>query len=72
MVFGRRENDANLKAAAAAQQHAGDYGRVWMHNFKFQFFFRHLHGDLNLDKIKNALRLLSVNGKTNLMNLIRL
>ena len=36
------------------------------------FFFRHLHGDLNLDEIKNALRLLSVNGETNLMNLIRL
>ena len=36
-----------------------------------KFFFRHLHGDLNLDKIKNALRLLSVNGETNLMNLIR-
>ena len=28
--------------------------------------------DLNLDEIKNALRLLSVNGETNLMNLIRL
>ena len=42
---------------------------------KFQilnFFFRHLHGDINLDEIKNALRLLSVNGETNLMNLIRL
>ena len=26
--------------------------------------FRHLHGDLNLDEIKNALRLLSVNGET--------
>ena len=35
------------------------------------FFFRHLHEDLNLDEIKNALRLLSVNGETNLMNLIR-
>ena len=34
--------------------------------------FRHLHGDLNLDEIKNALRLLSVNSETNLMNLIRL
>jgi len=34
--------------------------------------FRHLHGDLNLDEIKNALRLLSVNGETNLMNLIML
>ena len=34
--------------------------------------FRHLHGDLNLDEIKNALQLLSVNGETNLMNLIRL
>ena len=34
--------------------------------------FRHLHEDLNLDEIKNALRLLSVNGETNLMNLIRL
>ena len=34
--------------------------------------FRHLHGDLNLDEIKNALRLLSINGETNLMNLIRL
>ena len=33
---------------------------------------RHLHEDLNLDEIKNALRLLSVNGETNLMNLIRL
>ena len=45
-------------------------GRVWMQNSKI--FFRHLHGDLNLDEIKNALRLLSVNGETNLMNLIRL
>ena len=26
-----------------------------------KFFFRHLYGDLNLDEIKNALRLLSVN-----------
>ena len=34
--------------------------------------FRHLHGELNLDEIKNALRLLSVNGETNLINLIRL
>jgi len=33
---------------------------------------RHLHGDLNLDEIKNTLRLLSVNGETNLMNLNRL
>ena len=31
-----------------------------------------MHGDLNLNEIKNALRLLSVNGETNLMNLIRL
>ena len=37
-----------------------------------KFFFRHLHGDLNLDEIKNALRLLSVNGETNLMNLTKL
>ena len=46
--------------------------RVWLQNTKFQKKFRHLHGDLNLDEIKNALRLLSVNGETNLMNLIRL
>ena len=39
---------------------------------KFQKKFRHLHVDLNLDEIKNTLRLLSVNGETNLMNLIRL
>jgi len=32
--------------------------------------FRHLHGDLNLDEIKNTLRLLPVNRETNLMNLI--
>ena len=31
---------------------------------------RHLHGDLNLDEIKNTLRLLSVNSETNLMSLI--
>ena len=31
---------------------------------------RHLYGDLNLDEIKNALRLLPVNRETNLMNLI--
>ena len=37
-----------------------------------KFFFRHLHGDLNLDEIKNTLLLLSVNGETNLMNLMRL
>ena len=47
-------------------------GRVWFPKSKFQFFFRHLHGDLNLDEIKNALRLRSVNGETNIMNLIRL
>ena len=40
--------------------------------FKILIFFRHLHGDLNLDEIKNVLRLLSVNGETNLMNIIRL
>ena len=34
--------------------------------------FRHLHEELNLDEIKNALRLLSVNGETNIINLIRL
>jgi hypothetical protein len=41
---------------------------------KFQIpkIFSALHGDLNLDEIKNALRLLSVNGETNLINLIRL
>ena len=39
-------------------------------NQNSNFFFRHLHGDLNLDEIKNALQLLSVNGETNLMNLI--
>ena len=37
-----------------------------------KFFFRHLHGDLNLDEIKNTLRLLFVNCETNLMNLTRL
>ena len=46
--------------------------RVWLQKPKFQKKFRHLHGDLNLDEIKNALRLLSVNDETNLMNLIRL
>ena len=40
--------------------------------FKISNFFWHLHGDLNLDEIKNALRLLSVNGEMNLMNLISL
>ena len=34
-----------------------------------KFFFRHLHGDLNLYEIKNALRLLSVNDETNLIRL---
>ena len=29
---------------------------------------RHLHGDLNLDEIKNVLHNLSVNRETNLMN----
>ena len=38
----------------------------------YKFFFRHLHGDLNLDEIKNALGPLSVNSETNLMNLIML
>ena len=41
-------------------------------NQNFKKKFRHLHGDLNLDEIKNAFRLLSVNRETNLMNLIRL
>ena len=44
-------------------------------SYKIQNFKKkicHLHGDLNLDEIKNTLRLLSVNGETNLMNLIRL
>ena len=31
--------------------------------------FRHLLGDLNLEEIKNALRLLSVNAETNLIML---
>ena len=31
--------------------------------------FRHLHEDLNLDKIKNALRLLLVNREMNLIKL---
>ena len=47
-------------------------GRVWLQKPKFQKKFRHMHGDLNLDEIKNALRLLSVNGETNLMNITRL
>ena len=34
--------------------------------------FGHLYRDLNLDEIKNALRLLSVNCEANLMNLIKL
>ena len=38
-------------------------------NFKKKI--RHLHGDLNLDEIKNALHSLPVNRETNLMNLIR-
>ena len=38
----------------------------------FKKIFRHLYGDLNLDEIKKTLRLLSVNGETNLMNLIML
>ena len=46
-------------------------GRVWLQKPKFQKNFRHLHGDLNLDEIKNILRLLPVNRETNLMNLIR-
>ena len=41
-------------------------------NQNSKIFFRHLHGDLNLNEIKNTLRLLSVNSETNLMNLIRL
>ena len=32
--------------------------------------FRHLHGELNLDEIKNALHNLPVNRETNLMSLI--
>ena len=48
------------------------YARVQFQNSKFQKKIRRPHGDLNLDEIKNALRLLSVNGETNLMNLIRL
>ena len=47
-------------------------GRVWLKNQNSKKNFRHLHGELNLDEIKNALRLLSVNAETNLMNLIRL
>ena len=31
-----------------------------------------MYGDLNLDEIKNVLRLLSVNDETNLINVIRL
>ena len=32
---------------------------------------QHLHGELNLDEIKNALHSLPVNRETDLMNLIR-
>ena len=46
--------------------------RVQFQISKFEKKIRHLYGNLNLDEIKNALRLLSVNGETNLMNLIRL
>ena len=49
-----------------------DEARVQFQKLKFQIFFRHPDGDLNLDEIKNTLRLLSVNGETNLMNLIML
>ena len=38
---------------------------------KIPIFFRYLHEDLNLDKIKNTLHSLHVNRETNLMNLIR-
>ena len=50
----------------------GNRARVYMQKSKFQIFFRHLHGDLNLNEIKNALRLLSVNRETNLMNITKL
>ena len=55
---------------AAAFTHTRHVFRCKNQNSKF--FFRHLHGDLNLDEIKNTLRLLPVNRETNLMNLIRL
>ena len=65
----------HVRSSSVPTQHLA---RHWMKavfgckNQNSKFFFRHLHGDLNLDEIKNALRLLSVNGETNLMNLIRL
>ena len=45
-------------------------GLVQFQSSKFQKKFP--AQELNLDEIKNALRLLSVNGETNIMNLIRL
>ena len=51
------------------QEHRAVFGSQ---NQNSKNFFRHLHEDLNLDEIKNVLRLLSVNGETNLTNLIRL
>ena len=42
-------------------------------NQNSKIFFRHLHlhGDLNLDEIKNAFHSLSINREKNLINLIR-
>ena len=64
------QNKAAVRSSTARLH--GFAARVQFQNSKFQKKNRHPHGDLNLDEIKNALRLLFVNGETNLMNLVRL
>ena len=68
----KEKHGKHLVFMTYVRPHKIDQARVWMQISKFQFFFRHLHGDLNLDEIKNRLRLLPVNRETNLMNLIGL
>ena len=61
-----RVNDRNFQACGVMVPLSKPVFSSKIQNSKKKF--RHPHGDLNLDEIKNALRLLSVNDETNLMN----
>ena len=65
---GRAPSMARL---ASRETMEADRGRVQFKVPNSKKIFRHLHGDLNLDEIKNVLYSLYVNRETNLINLIK-
>ena len=57
------------QASSPPARRKSNQARVWLQKSKFQKKIPALYGDLNLDEIKNILRLLSVNGEMNIINL---